>query len=102
MIESNATFRKSSDARYRNLGGEGIVVRQAAGEVLVLSEVGARVLDLLAAGTPIGGLLDVLAAEYEVDRATLERDVIAYLQQLLDAGVVERTAPGDRADGITR
>lgn len=89
MIESTTVFRKCSDARYRNVGGEGIVVRQAAGEVLVLNGVGARVLDLLDSESPVGGLVDALAAEYDIDRATLERDVLAYLRELLDAGIIE-------------
>ena len=92
MIESTTVFRKRSDARYRNIGGEGIVVRQTAGEVLVLNGVGARVLDLLESGTPVGGLVDSMAAEYDIDRATLERDVLAYFQELLDAGIIEDVA----------
>ncbi len=92
MIESTTVFRKRSDARYRNIGGEGIVVRQTAGEVLVLNGVGARVLDLLESGMPVGSLVDMLVAEYDVDRATLERDVLAYFQELLDAGIIEDVA----------
>lgn len=97
MIERDAVLAKSADARYRNVGGEGVVVRQSAGEVLVLNGVGARVLDLLAAPTPVGALLNALAEEFEVDRTTLERDVLAYLQELLEAGVIE-DASGKQAD----
>ena len=89
MIEPTTEFRKCSDARYRNIGGEGIVVRQTAGEVLVLNDVGVRVLDLLATGNPVHGAAAALAADYDVDVATAERDVMAYAQELLDAGVIE-------------
>jgi hypothetical protein len=89
MIESTASFRKRADTRYRKVGGEGIVVKQAAGEVLVLSEVGARILDLLEPELGVDGLLRTLAGEYEIDPATLERDVLAYLQELFDAEVIE-------------
>ena len=92
MIESTAVFRKTADARYRNVGGEGIVVRQAAGEVMVLSEVGARVLDLIETGAPIGRVLTVLSEEYDIDAAILERDVMDYLNELLEAGVIESNA----------
>lgn len=95
MIGPATVFRMHADARYRNIGGEGVVVRQAAGEVLVLNEVGARVLDLLDARTPVAALVDALVAEYDADRATLERDILAYLRALVDAGVVEGVAgPG--------
>lgn len=92
MIEATTTFRRCSDARHRNIGGEGIVVRQRAGEVMVVNEVGARVLDLVEAGTSVGAMLALLETEFDTDRATLERDVRAYLAELVDAGVVEPVA----------
>ena len=90
MIATDMVLKRCADARYRNIGGEGVVVRQAAGEVLVLNEIGVRVLELLEAMMPVSGLLDALDAEYEIDRPTLEQDVLAYLQELVDAGVIER------------
>jgi len=90
MIDATTEFRTCSDARYRNIGGEGIVVRQTAGEVLVLNEVGVRVLDLLATGSAVQRVIDALGADYDVDAATAERDVMAYAQELLEAGVIER------------
>jgi len=89
MIEATKIFRKRADARYRNVGGEGVVVRQTAGEVLVLNEVGVRVLDLLAAETSVANVVTALIAEYEVDQATAESDVSRYIQELLDAGIIE-------------
>ncbi len=89
MIEAHTVFKTCADARYRNIGDEGVVVRQTAGEVLVLNAVGVRVLELLAEDRPVSGLIEALAAEYAIDRATLEQDVPAYLQELLEAGVIE-------------
>lgn len=92
MIEANVILRRCADTRYRNIGDEGIVVRQTVGEVLVLNEIGIRVLELLEAAVSVSGLLDALDAEYDIDRVTLERDVLAYLQELVDAGVIEQVA----------
>jgi len=64
-------------------------VKQRAGEVLVLNDVGARVMDLAEAGESIAGMVSVLAAEYDVAAPVLERDLLAYLQELLDAEVIE-------------
>jgi hypothetical protein len=91
MIDPASLFKTRPDARYRNIGGEGIVVRQAAGEVLVLNEVGVRVLDLVASGKTAGDIVSALAAEYDVDLPTLERDVPGYIQELVDAGILERS-----------
>ena len=92
MIEAGMMLKRCADVRYRNIGDEGVVVRQTASEVLVLNEVGVRVLELLEATMPVSGLLDALDAEYEIDRPTLERDVLTYLQELVDAGVIEHVA----------
>ncbi len=83
------TFRKRPDVRFRNIGGEGIVVMQSSAEVLVVSEVGARMLELIESDSAVGGILAALTAEYDVDGAVLERDALSYLQQLLDANVIE-------------
>jgi len=92
MIAPTAVFRQCSDTRYRNIGGEGIVVRQRASEVLVVTDVGARVLDLLDGNTSVSGMLMALAAEYDVDQSTLESDTNDYLRDLLEAGVIEPVA----------
>jgi CBS domain-containing protein len=91
-IAPTAVFRKCSDTRHRNIGGEGIVVRQRASEVLVVTELGARILDLLDGSTPVSGLVSALVTEYDVDRATLEGDTAGYLRELLDAGIIEPVA----------
>ena len=92
MIAPTVVFRRCSDTRYRNIGDEGIVVRQRASEVLVVTAVGARVLDLLDGNTPVSRLLTALATEYDVDCSTLESDTDAYLRDLLEAGVIEPVA----------
>ena len=93
MIELTTRFRRSPDMRYRAIGGEGVVVRQNAGEVLVVSEVGARVLDLLETEAAAGDVLRTLAGEFDVDGSTLERDVLAFLGELLEAGIIVRAEP---------
>ncbi|MFZ1326455.1 MAG: PqqD family protein [Candidatus Contendobacter sp.] len=90
MLNVNTLLKKCADTRHRNLDGEGIVVKQTAGEVLVLNEVGVRVLDLLESEASVRDLLDTLATEYAIDRSTLEQDLHLYLQELVDAQVIER------------
>ena len=90
MFEPTVVFRKCTDTRYRRLADDGVVVKQTAGEVLVLNEVGVRVLELLETALPVSSLLEDLAKEYTVDRITLEQDVQTYLQELLAAQVIEQ------------
>lgn len=89
MIAPSSVLRARSDVRYRVVDQKAIVIRQREGEVVVLNQVGARVLDLLQAGRPVQGVLDAMAAEFEVGRAELERDVLAFLGDLVDGGILE-------------
>jgi hypothetical protein len=82
------TYQRSSGVRYRILEGEAVVVRQDAAEVFVLSEVGARVLDLLDGKRTLADIRDLLLLEYEVDGAQLEQDLYDFINGLKEAGII--------------
>jgi hypothetical protein len=90
MIDLASVLRRSGDVRYRLLDGEAVVLRQRAGEVLVLNEVASRILELADGEAPVGAWVEALAADYEADRTTLERDVVAFAAELAGAEVLER------------
>jgi hypothetical protein len=75
--------------RYRIVDRKAVLIRQADAEVVVLNEVGARVLDLLQAGTAVREVLDALTTEFDVGRAQLDSDVLAFLLELVESGVLE-------------
>jgi len=91
-VSPDSIFEPLPDVRFRAVGGEGVVVRQDAAEVMVVNGVAVRVLELLDGARSVGVVLDALAQEFEVERPTLERDVIAYLDELLGAGVIRDKA----------
>jgi len=88
MKNLERTYQRSSEVRYRILAGEAVVVRQDVAEVLVLSEVGARVLDLLDGKRTLADVRDLLLVEYEVEQAQLEQDLDEYIHNLKDAGII--------------
>jgi hypothetical protein len=88
-IGITTVLRPSRDIRYRRVDGEAVVVRQRAAEVLVMNEVAARLLDLADGRATVGAWVDVLAGEYEVDRESLERDVLAFAAELTAEGMLE-------------
>jgi coenzyme PQQ synthesis protein D (PqqD) len=90
MIGLDSVLRRRGDVRYRVLDGEAVVLRQKAGEVLVLNEVASRLLDLADGETPLAGWVETLAAEYEVERAVLERDLVTFAGELAAAEVLEQ------------
>ena len=88
-IDAATVLRPSRDIRYRRIDGEAVVVRQRAAEVLVMNEVAARLLDLADGRANVGAWVDALAREYDVDRETLERDVLTFAAELAAEGMLE-------------
>jgi len=89
MISPDTRCRPRSDVRFRRLHPEAVVLRQEDSEVMVLNEVGGRVLELLAAGSSVGEATDVLVAEFAVEREALAGDLAAFVAELLAARVLE-------------
>lgn len=92
MVQSPKVFELPPDVRYRAVGGEGVVVRQAEAEVIVLNRLGIRVLEEIDAARPVSVIVETLLQQFAVERETLERDLGAYLDELLAAGVIAERA----------
>lgn len=88
MTHLPRSYQFKADVRFRSVDGEGVVLRQEAGEVLVVNALGAEVLEALCAGGDLAEITDRLLADYDVDRETLTADVASYLQDLESRGVV--------------
>ena len=89
MISGEAVFRLRGDVRFRRVPPEGVVVRQTDPEVLVVNDLGARVLEALDGAHPVSSLLRTFAAEYDVEEGRLEEDVKAFLDELLAGRIIE-------------
>lgn len=87
-MNADSVLRPAPDVRFRIVDREAVVVRQRSAEVLVMSEVAARILDLADGVRPVREWLDVLADEFEVDRETLEQDVLRFAAELVDEGIL--------------
>lgn len=92
MIGPASVLRRRSDVRYRIVAPEAVVIRQSVPEVMVLNGVAAELLERLDAQTTVARLVEALLPLYEVEPAVLERDVLQFLGELLESGVVEEVA----------
>lgn len=92
MIGPDTILRRRPDVRYRIVAPEAVVIRQSVPEVMVLNAVAAEVLERIDAKTSVAALLAALGSLYEVDPQKLEGDVLAFLAELLEGGVVEEVA----------
>lgn len=91
MANLEKIYERSPTVRYRILEGQAVVVRQDVAQVFVLSEVGARVLELLDGKRKLVAVRDLLLIEYEVDEAQLEQDLNEYINRLKEAGIIHCT-----------
>ena len=89
MSERNPCYRVRKAVRFRIVDREAVVVRQDSGEVMVLNEVGARVLVLLAEGLSPDQIARRIPEEFEVTPEQADEDVKLYLNELMEAGLIE-------------
>jgi hypothetical protein len=84
--------RRSEDQIAAPVDDEIIILSVERGSYFGLDDIGSDIWERLATPMRVDALCDALAAEYDADRATIERDVLALLDKLAAAGLVS-TAP---------
>lgn len=99
-LDSASILRPARDLRFRRIDDEAVVVRQREGEVLVMNETAARLLELADGRSSVADWVDALAGEYEVDRAALERDILAFAENLADEGMLEPVPGEEERHGV--
>jgi len=72
-----------------DLGGEAAILHLTSGTYYSLDPVGARIWSLLEQPIQVRALRDHLLAEYDVPPDRLERDLLALLEQLAAASLIE-------------
>lgn len=88
-LRPEAVYRRRAAVRFRTVLDEGVVIQQDNAEVLVLSQVGARVLELLDGRRTVADVVAALGGEFEATEEELVRDLAGYLGELVAAGVIE-------------
>jgi hypothetical protein len=96
MAELNAVYRVRKDVTQKRSGDEILLQRAGRDDALALNEVGARIIAALDGITPASSIVGWLLEEYDVSRPRLERDVAAFLDELVDHGVAEVVLPEGR------
>lgn len=85
---SSPVYRLRNDVRFRRVEDEGVVLVQENNEILGVSAVGIRFLELVDGRTGLDGIVERLLEELDVERALLEGDVNRFAGELLAAGVL--------------
>ncbi len=90
-ITLTSRLRPSSDVLVQETGDEAVLLDVAGEYYFGLNPTGLRVWRLLEGGSDLRGVCDALHAEYAVDAAQIEQDVLALVGRLVDAGLVAIT-----------
>ena len=90
MISQSAILHRTPDVRFRAVEDETVVIRQEAAEALVINEVAGRILELIDGERTVEDVVAQLHNEYEVRIETLRSDVLAYVEELLETGLVRK------------
>jgi hypothetical protein len=80
------------DVIFRELDGEAVILNLATGMYFGLDEIGTRLWALVTESGTLRHAVDVMAREYEVERPTLEGDVLELAGRLMDKGLVQMRA----------
>jgi hypothetical protein len=82
----------SDNTLFRELNGEAVLLQVDAGMYYGLDDVGTRLWQLMLEHRRLQLVLDAALAEFEVDPADLQRDLLDLTQQLVDRGLLVATA----------
>ena len=93
-LSDDVRLRASDDVAARALDGEAVLLDLASGTYFGLNEVGARVWELVEAGTTLGALRSALLDEFEVEEGVLATDLARLLADLEQRGLVRRESDG--------
>jgi hypothetical protein len=82
MITENTTVVTAGDLTSAALDDGTVVLDLKAGKYFNLNEVGTRILELISTSQRVGDLIETLLREYDVPRAQLQQDVVAFLEDM--------------------
>ena len=93
-MDLNAIYMQDPSIVSRNIAGEMILVpiQSSVGDlesIYTLNETAARIWELLDGEHSLAAVLDVVVAEFEVERDEAERDLLELIAQLASIGAVQ-------------
>lgn len=89
MIALNTTLCRTSNAASRDIAGEVIILSAKDSMLHSLNELGTTIWKLLEKPRRVEEIVSALLEEYDVERAVLEKDVVEFLNDLMERKLVQ-------------
>jgi len=80
--------KPSDDVLFQDVGGESVLLKLASENYFGLDAIGTRIWTLLNEDAGLQRAFDILVDEYEVAPDALERDLLALVDRMAEAGLV--------------
>lgn len=93
QIAADTTVVVSPHQVSTTLGDEPVILGAEAGEYFGLNEVGAKIWELVQQPVQVSEICAAVCAEYAVEPAQCERDVIELLRALEERGLLDVRSP---------
>lgn len=89
QITASTTIAVGGDQVSCDLGGESAILNLGNGMYYGLNAVGARVWELIQEPKQLSEVRDVITAEYEVEPARCEQDLVDLLLEMSEQGLIQ-------------
>jgi hypothetical protein len=89
MDINGSLVRRATDQIACDMGGETVILDLKSGTYYGLDILGARIWTLIEQPASVSSIRAAIVADYDVDDATCERDILMFLKQMQEAGLVE-------------
>ncbi|MDA8429935.1 MAG: lasso peptide biosynthesis PqqD family chaperone [Geobacteraceae bacterium] len=88
-ITLESTVSQIDDIVASDIDDEKVMMSIEKGEYYGLEPVGSRVWELIETPVTVSRIIDTLLGQYDVDRDTCARDVLTFLGELHQAGIIQ-------------
>jgi hypothetical protein len=88
-ISTESIVNQNEDIVASDIDDEKVMMSVEKGQYYSLDPVGSRVWELIEKPIKVSCLIDELVLKYDVDRKTCERDVVAFLDELNEDGILQ-------------
>ena len=85
-----AIFDKHATIDHRTIGGEGFIITPGSSQIHSLNPVATFIFDLLDGHTTLAQVVSRIVAEFEIEPAQAEADVLAFVLLLEQRAMVKR------------
>ncbi|OSQ53519.1 PqqD family peptide modification chaperone [Marivita geojedonensis] len=82
-----------------DIGPETLMMRVESGHYFSVEETGQAIWRSIEGSTSVSGIIDLLLAEYDVDRGICEVQTMSFLNDLLDHGLIIRVGTNETLSG---